>query len=316
MQSSCITFLSGSRQGFRFNLPTNREIRIGRSPGAEIQLLDDLVSRHHARIQVGSMVTIHDLGSRNGTFVNGRKVDRTTIESGDRILIGTAVAEVWVTSRALSGGAPTRLTATMAGQLSEIPLVDVLQLLAAAKKTGVVGIATQAHQARVEVYRGNVVRASIEGIPYDDFKAFTRILGWREGDFSLLPAEAEPSSEEPLMGSMQRALMEVMRQVDELARIVERLGGPSSILIAPRTAPPPLKEIPRAIVRMARDEGRTVQACLDAIAAPDLEIAQHMVALLEHGSLEAQLGGGRWRDMARGDESLRLDLAFAEDDSL
>lgn len=315
--TACLTFLTGSRKGFCFVLPANREIRIGRSPGAEIQLLDDLVSRHHARVQVGSAITLHDLGSRNGTFLNGRKIDRSAVESGDRILFGTAVAQLWIPARPTSSSAPPRLTATMAGQLSEIPLPDVLQLLAAAKKTGVIGIVTQAHQARVDVYRGNIVRAVVEDHEYSDFKALTRILSWREGDFSLSPGEGTPLvPAEPLLGTMQRALMEAMRQIDELGHWLERLGGPHAILHAPRSAPPPLQELPRAVVRIARDAGCTLQQCMDALPAPDLEIAKQIMELLEHGSLQAQLGGAAWREAAPVDDSLRLDLAFSDDDAL
>lgn len=313
--SAFLTFLSGCRKGYRFVLPANRELRVGRSPGAEIQILDDLVSRHHARIQIGSSITVHDLGSRNGTFVNGRRIDRATIVSGDRVEFGTAVGEVFIPTRATSRDTQPRLTATMAGQLSEIPLADVLQLLCASKKTGVIGIATQAHQAKIEVHRGNVSRAQIEGRDYEDFKALTRILTWRHGDFSLLPQDGtELPAEEPLMGSTQRALMEAMRHIDELNRALERLGGPDAILQAIRSAPPPLQELPRAIVRLARDRDCTLQRCLDEIGAPDLDIVRRIVELLEHGSLKAQLGGDSLEPLlAPTDESLRLDLAFSDD---
>lgn len=312
--SACLTFLSGCRKGYRFVLPANRELRIGRSPGAEIQILDDLVSRHHARLQVGSTITLHDLGSRHGTYVNGRRVERATIASGDRIAFGTAVCEAFIPHATLRD-TPPRLTATMAGQLSEIPLADVLQLLSASKKTGVVGIATQAHQAKIEVSRGNVGGASIEGRDYDDFKALTRILTWRHGDFSLLPQDAAAVPDrDPLMGSTQRVLMEAMRQIDELNQALVRLGGPGAVLQAVRSAPPPLQEVPRAIVRLAREGNCTLQRCLDELGVPDLEVVRHIVELLEHGSLQAQLGGEPVAPVVVPvDESLRLDLAFSDD---
>ena len=49
------------------------------------------VSRHHARIDVrGDDATVEDLGSKNGTFVNGRPVQRVTpLKDGDEVRIGT-----------------------------------------------------------------------------------------------------------------------------------------------------------------------------------------------------------------------------------
>lgn len=64
--------------------------RIGRSEDSEIFLNDLTVSRTHAEMTVrGSEVTIRDLGSLNGTFVNGKLVESpTSLKDGDVIQIG------------------------------------------------------------------------------------------------------------------------------------------------------------------------------------------------------------------------------------
>ncbi len=66
------------------------EYVIGRDPSAAIWIESSLVSRRHARIVVSeSSVTIEDLGSRNGTFVNGRRLDALSpLASGDEVRIG------------------------------------------------------------------------------------------------------------------------------------------------------------------------------------------------------------------------------------
>lgn len=63
---------------------------IGRDPGASIWIDSGLVSRRHASITVTrDDVVLTDLGSRNGTFVNGRRIDSAhAIIDGDRISIG------------------------------------------------------------------------------------------------------------------------------------------------------------------------------------------------------------------------------------
>ena len=61
-------------------------IRIGRDGDNDIVLADDLlVSRHHASIAQSHLT---DLGSHNGTFVNGQRVDRADLSPGDMIGIG------------------------------------------------------------------------------------------------------------------------------------------------------------------------------------------------------------------------------------
>ncbi len=77
----------GALEGRRFELEGDH--MIGRE-GADITLDDDQVSRRHARVSVaGATITIEDLGSTNGTFVNGAKIEAaTTLAPGDTVRIG------------------------------------------------------------------------------------------------------------------------------------------------------------------------------------------------------------------------------------
>ena len=62
---------------------------IGRSRDNDIHLADERASRHHARIELQQGVSvICDLGSVNGTFVNGQRVMRQALSNGDEIRIG------------------------------------------------------------------------------------------------------------------------------------------------------------------------------------------------------------------------------------
>lgn len=70
-------------------------LTIGRGRGNSIVLDDMLVSRQHVRITADADgLVLEDLGSRNGTYVNGRRVERTHLSEGDRIGIGAATFEV------------------------------------------------------------------------------------------------------------------------------------------------------------------------------------------------------------------------------
>jgi ABC transport system ATP-binding/permease protein len=71
-------------------LLTQAELRIGRIPGNDVVLQDSHVSSHHAVIQnQGSQFFLIDLGSSNGTYVNGQRVVQPyLLEPGDEIRIG------------------------------------------------------------------------------------------------------------------------------------------------------------------------------------------------------------------------------------
>ena len=73
-----------------FRLREGRTV-VGRDSAAEVFLDDTTVSRRHARLVVdGPSVTIEDLGSKNGTFVSGRKVDGpSALKDGDEIQVGS-----------------------------------------------------------------------------------------------------------------------------------------------------------------------------------------------------------------------------------
>jgi len=84
-----LLLLSGPSAGLRYEI--QEEAIIGRSPSCEIPLPeDDQMSRRHARFTVvEGQVRLTDLGSRNGTLVNGDRVaGEVLLQPGDRILVG------------------------------------------------------------------------------------------------------------------------------------------------------------------------------------------------------------------------------------
>jgi len=84
-----LIILSGGDAG-QMHKVTDGETVIGRSSTAQVKLTDDGISRKHARIVVdGKAVTIEDLGSANGMFVNGQKVTQAALKDGDQIQLGS-----------------------------------------------------------------------------------------------------------------------------------------------------------------------------------------------------------------------------------
>ena len=85
----CVTVLTGAASGQLHPLARGESI-LGRAPDAPIRIGDEGVSRHHARLRVETaQIWLEDLGSRNGTFLNGQRVKAPVqLHDGDKIEVG------------------------------------------------------------------------------------------------------------------------------------------------------------------------------------------------------------------------------------
>ncbi len=83
-----LTIVEGRNAGRRFKL--EGPATIGRSPDATVMLDDTEISRQHARLSrdPSGGYLLEDLGSKNGTFVNGTRIERRLLAYGDRIRLG------------------------------------------------------------------------------------------------------------------------------------------------------------------------------------------------------------------------------------
>src|SRR5687767_5738887 len=203
-----LRFISGKYQGGEFPMVPNKEIVMGRSSDLDMVLVEEMVSRKHARIAYeNDAVIIEDLGSTNGTFVNGEKIKRAQLKEGDRVLIGTSILKVIAVGadeppsrRNLESVAVRRVTARhrgpgeeaprMTGHLEEIPLPDLMQLFGTSRKSGVLVIRTDARIGRIYLNNGVVHYAVIEGQPeLSPLKSIYRMLDWKRGFFELDPPD-------------------------------------------------------------------------------------------------------------------------------
>jgi len=85
----------GPRAGLEIDLPSTG-LTIGRSSGSGLQVKDDYTSSNHARLVLrGDEWRIEDLGSTNGTFVAGRRVQGSaSVAAGVELRIGTTTFEL------------------------------------------------------------------------------------------------------------------------------------------------------------------------------------------------------------------------------
>jgi pSer/pThr/pTyr-binding forkhead associated (FHA) protein len=80
---------------FTFRILDGSIKTIGRSTGAEFIVDAALVSRLHCQISaMGDTLHVKDLGSTNGTFVNGKRVAAAELQNGDRLGVGRVELKV------------------------------------------------------------------------------------------------------------------------------------------------------------------------------------------------------------------------------
>src|SRR5438552_5613583 len=303
-RSYALRFISGKYQGGEYPLADSGELVIGRSSELDLVLIEDMVSRKHAQLTLAAgRITIADLGSTNGTFVNGEKVRRAQLKEGDRILIGTSILKLVART---AGTAPVdartaqqnleRAAAaqekkhgsrtTVQGRLEEVPLVDLLQLLSTSKKTGAIVIKGY-RGGRVHLRGGKIVSAVIDADPtLPPRKALYRMVSWSQGGFEFVPQEGDlPTMPNEIADATEHLIMDAMQQADALAR-----GGlPAATAAIGIAMPlsPRLRELSPDeldLMQLVHNYG-VVQAVLDRASGSDLEVARKIAALIQRGYL-------------------------------
>ena len=300
-QSYALRFISGKYQGGLFPLAPDREIVIGRSSDLDMVLVEDMVSRKHAKITTqAAQIVITDMGSTNGTFVNGEKVRKTRLKEGDRILIGTSILKVVASGpdQVSQSEAREQLQAvrsenkggsSMSGTLEEVPIPDLLQLFATSKRTGVLHIKSPLGYGKIYLRNGNIFYSSID----DDhdlgpMKSLCRMVGWEEGAFEFGPPEEDAEFMLELEDSTESLLMEALRQLDEFRRIAPNLPQPHDNLTIPRPLDPPLSALKGAeldVFQLVLNEGLT-QHVFDRSPGTDYETAAALMSLVSQGYVQ------------------------------
>ena len=309
MPRYALKFISGRYQGAEIPVPEVGDLIIGRATDLDIVLAEDMVSRKHARlVAADGELTIIDLGSTNGTFVNGEKVRRTTIKRNDRVLIGTSILKL-IGGSASVGELTDRHTIhvmladiakdapegpTMSGSLQEVPLPDLLQLFSTNRRTGVLTV-DHAPGGGIKgrlFLRDGQLEFAAEGAGFEGppMKALCRMVGWKEGDFRMEDWDGDRTFDRTLndQGTTESLLMEAMRQHDELQKLREQLPPPT----APLTLCLPLAPALSGLGGSSLDtlqlalNFHTVGVMWEKGEATDFEIASRVDELIRGGFLE------------------------------
>ncbi|MFI5297089.1 MAG: DUF4388 domain-containing protein [Polyangiales bacterium] len=298
-----LRFISGKYQGGEFPIFPEKPIIVGRSSDLDMVLVEDMVSRKHAKIVInGAEITIEDLGSTNGTFVNGEKVKKARLKEGDRVLIGTSILKVIVGDGSAAQGdakqnlenvAAARRTSqvrTMSGALQEVPLPDLLQLFGTSKKSGVLVLRTEDEVGRIYLRKGNVYYATInDGDEVPPVKSCYRMLTWENGTFDLDPPDERTFPDEVDL-TVAEILMEGMRQLDEFNRLKEGLPPMTSKLFVSQPLIPPLRDLTPDeldVVQMVHNYS-TLSQVLSKSQATDLQTTTILLKLIKGNYVETK----------------------------
>jgi pSer/pThr/pTyr-binding forkhead associated (FHA) protein len=206
-------------------LPQDRAVVIGRHRSCDFPLRRSNVSRRHAEVrpEAGRYV-LRDLGSTNGTFVNGERVESARIlQPGDRIDISSCTVtfchiqgdvdapspEPSDEKTMLFERPPTR--EAFSGELAELPPFALLQMLEMGQKTGLLYIEGEDAAGRIWLADGAPVHAETE--KHSGTDAALEIVNASRGTFRFEPQV--PSPERSIAASVTELLLEASRLLDE-----------------------------------------------------------------------------------------------------
>jgi hypothetical protein len=293
-----LKFISGKYQGGEFPLKAEKALVIGRSSELDMVLVEDMVSRKHAKISwAAGRPVIEDMGSTNGTFVNGEKVKQSKLKEGDRILIGTSIlklvkqgsgpqvdeAQARLSLEQVAAVQSAKQTKTaMTGKLEEVPLPDLLQLFHTSKKNGVLVVRND-HEAKIYLRQGKIYYVVIdENHELGPQKSFNRVVTWERGEFELRPPDNADFQTE-LDESTEALLMDALREFDELKRIAHELPGYDATLTLAVPMNAPLRDLKPEeldVLQLVINWG-TLQGILDHALQDDLTCSQAVLSLVQ-----------------------------------
>ena len=167
------------------------------------------------------------------------------------------------------------------GNLAQIPLTDLLQILSVNRRSGRLTVERAGATAEVDLREGRVVDARFGQAVAE--KALWRLLAHHEGQFAFTPGE--PPGPDRITRRVDDLILEGLRQADELARLLPALPPPRELLelaIGGEEIPVGLHPVTAQVVA-ALASPCPVAELIDRCPASDLEAVRALLALLEHG---------------------------------
>src|SRR5688572_11627219 len=166
------------------------------------------------------------------------------------------------------------------GDLKQVSVVDLLQLLSMNRRTGALSITTALGAGEVRLGDGEIVDAVYRRLEGE--KALYRLLGEHEGSFAF--AGGSPSPMRRIQTSTKLLLMEGMRQLDELRRMRESVATGDDALLAIASPSAEAGDIHQRIAEILTAP-RTLDELLDDLPFADLDVLEALGTMLGEGTV-------------------------------
>ncbi len=309
---AALLLLATDQKVHAYDLAHFSRVGIGRHASNEIQLLSRAVSNFHAEIlKEGGALVIRDLGSTNGTRVNGERVDRSLVAPGDSIRIGNHILSLQLRPPAdaacersssvandFGPGAGGRILSPKArtaddayGGASSLPLAELLRHLSARPEPLRARLSRDGRTAVILFDRERLFHVEYEGVVGE--KALYRLFSWHEGSYEIEPLADAESQPVTICLPIDALVAEGMDHARELGKLVAALPPLAIPLRLKEDCPLPLTahspaeiEIFQAIIRH-----ETIEKVLESSPWTDVRVARLIGSLLSKGVFEARSPG-------------------------
>lgn len=183
------------------------------------------------------------------------------------------------------------------GQLSQLPLADLVQLFHVSQKTGEVELSRDAGDGELETGRvmlraGDLVHAEVGSASGE--KAFYRLLEWDRGKFEFRPSARLASVEATLEKPTRALLREGVRQAQERARLAGDLPPPDArvrMKIRRASLPIVIHPLTQEVLLVLEAYSR-VEDVVDHCSFPDYQVLRTLRTLIDRGMVEMSRGSG------------------------
>jgi hypothetical protein len=212
---------------------TQGVIKIGKVPSAHLRIDDEAVSRMHAIVEItGSEISLIDLGSTRGTFVNGKRINKAMIQSGDVLQVGETRIEL-----AVADAAP--VLAVVPAAVAAAPPAAVPVAVAAAPAAAPPAAVPVAVAAAPAAAPPAAVPAAVAAAPA------AALVGKPAAAFAATPGAA--------VGASAVAAAAVGAAASSAAAAAARMPAPPPVPVAAQRAGAPRVAAPAAEVRWAAE---------------------------------------------------------------
>jgi Domain of unknown function (DUF4388) len=171
--------------------------------------------------------------------------------------------------------------ATLGGDLGELPLVDLLQVLALNRRSGRLRLGRDGQRGEVCLYEGRIADAAVGAARGE--KALGRLLAVRDGPFAFLPGP--PGPEVRMNRRVEDFVLDGLRQLDEMALLAAELPGPDerlTLAVPPAAVPDGIHPVAGEVVALLA-RPTTLRDLVDRGTATDLEIMRALAVLVRGG---------------------------------